>query len=89
MTAKQAGPHGRDFAFAVLVVECINNTQPLVVLSKDPVVPFLHHQEIKVAGLPVKVPVTRHGWLGLSDVCKMQEYHHYCRGRVGTQFCSL
>jgi len=91
MIAHQAGPDEHDFLFGVLLIECINNPQPLVILTKDPMVGFLHHEEVKMAGLPVKIPdEERHnGWQRLSEFLAMNDYHHYCSGRVGTQFCSF
>jgi hypothetical protein len=91
LTVQQAGPSEYDFSFALLVAECINNPQPLVIMTKEPLVPFLHHEEVKIAGLPVKVQ-NKHepeGWERLSDFLGMENYHHYCKGRIGTQFCSF
>src|SRR6266571_4670404 len=28
-------------------------------------------------------------WQRLSDFLGMEDYHHYCKGRIGTQFCSF
>lgn len=91
MSAHRAGPDDHDFIFHVLLVECINNPQPVVFLTKNPQAGFLHHQDIKMAGLPVKIPdeKQRNQWESLSDFLDMSKYHHYCRGRVATQFCSF
>ncbi|PYJ49393.1 MAG: hypothetical protein DME87_09855 [Verrucomicrobia bacterium] len=91
MSMQRAGPNQYDFVFAVLLAECINNPQPVVILTKEPLVPFLHHQEVKLAGLPVKVhdKQQQDTWERLSDFLGMEGYHHYCEGRVGTQFCSF
>jgi hypothetical protein len=89
MNATQAGLTDRDFLFSVLLIECVNNPQPLVVLTKEPLVGFMHHEEIKLAGLPVKVRNEKGSWQRLSEFLQMQKYHHYCQGRVGTQFCSF
>jgi hypothetical protein len=91
MAAHRAGREDYDFLFGVLLIECINNPQPLVILTKEPLVGFLHHQEIKMAGLPVKIPNKgqHNGWQRLSEFLAMKDYHHYCNGRVGTQFCSF
>src|SRR5881409_1427963 len=91
MSARRAGPDDYDFIFDVLLVECINNPQPLVFLTKNPLVGFLHHQEAKMAGLPVKFPdkKRRDEWESLADFLDMSKYHHYCKGRVATQFCSF
>ena len=47
MSMQRAGPNEYDFVFAVLLAECINNPQPVVILTKEPLVPFLHHQEVQ------------------------------------------
>jgi hypothetical protein len=91
MFAHQAGPEEHDFLFSVLLVECINNPQPLVILTKEPLVGFLHREEVKISGLPVKVPDKEisNGWCQLPEFLGMEKYHHYCKGRIGTQFCSF
>ena len=91
ITAYPAGNNDHDFLFGVLLVECINNPQPLVILMKEPLVGFLHHEEVKMSGLPVKVPNKEryNGWQRLSEFLEMKDYHHYCKGSVGTQFCSF
>lgn len=91
MAAHRAGPDEYDFIFHVLLVECINNLQPVVFLTKEPQAGFLHHQEVKMAGLPVKIPdkERRGEWESLADFLDMSRYHHYCKGRVATQFCSF
>ncbi len=90
MKAFQAGPTDDDWLFGVLLIECINNTQPLPIITKEPQVPFLHRNEIKLSGLPVRMPFKSHkGWIGLADYLQMEKYHHYCQSRIGTQFCSF
>lgn len=91
MFAHQVGPDNHDFLFGVLLIECINNPQPLAILTKEPLAGFLHHEEVKMAGLPVKIPdqEQRSGWQRMSDFLAMKDFHHYCNGRVGTQFCSF
>lgn len=91
MKAYPAGQNDRDYLFGVLLIECINNPQPLAVMTKEPLIGFLHHEEVKLAGLPVKVPAAQaaKGWQRLSEYLVMKNYHHYCKGRFGTQFCSF
>jgi hypothetical protein len=91
MSARGADAIGLDHLFGVLMVECVNNPQPLVILTKQPQVGFLHYEEIKMSGLPTvvinqKFPLK---WRRLADYLDMCSYHHYCVGRVGTQFCSF
>lgn len=89
--ATKAGPEEYDFIFAVLLIECVNNPQPIAFLTKDPMVPFLHYEDIRVAGLPAKVPDAKGNasWQSLTEYLAMDKYHHYCKGRVATQFCSF
>ena len=91
MSVARAGPNEYDFIFAVLLAECINNPQPVVIMTREPLVPFLHHEEVKLAGLPVKIQNDKEpgSWEQLSEFLGMENYHHYCRGRIGTQFCSF
>lgn len=90
MTAVRTGPAaGADFIFPVLLIECVNNPEPVVLITKDPQVPFLHQQAIKHAGLPTKFPTKGGGWRSLPDFLNLQKVHHYCKGRVATQFCSF
>jgi hypothetical protein len=79
----------RDFIFRILLIECINNPQPIALITKEPQVAFLHHQDAKYAGLPVKFPVKGGGWVALHDHLKLETIHHYCKGRIATQFCSF
>jgi hypothetical protein len=90
LSAVSAGPRrGRDFIFPVLLIECVNNSQPIVLITKEPQVPFLHHEDVKHAGLPVKFPAKGGGWRSLPDYLSLEKVHHYCRGRIATQFCSF
>jgi hypothetical protein len=91
MQARKVGPLDLDFAFAVLVIECVNNPQPIAFITKEPQTSFLHYEEVKLAGLPIKieVPGQRGSWQSLPYFLGMGRYHHYCKGRVATQFCSF
>jgi hypothetical protein len=42
-----AGPGEYDYLFPVMLVECINNPQPIAFLTKVPPVQFLYSEEIK------------------------------------------
>jgi len=91
LSVRRAGPNELDLIFAMLLAECINNPQPVIIMTREPLVPFLHHEEVKLAGLPVKVGNQQEpeGCERLSDFLGMEKYHHYCKGRIGTQFCSF
>ena len=91
MSAIKAGPNEFDWVFSVLLIECINNPQPVAFITKEPQLGFLHHHQIKLSGLPVKIIVNNRPaeWESLPDFLGMEKYHHYCKGRVATQFCSF
>jgi len=91
LAAHHCGPDEMDFLFPVLLVECVNNPEPFALITKDPIVPFLHHHEVKVSGLPVKFPESEpeDSWVSLTDFLGFDKYHHYCTGRIATQFCSF
>ena len=79
-----------DFVFNVLLVECVNNPQPLVLLTKKPQVGFLFHEDVRLAGLPAKLFDQQTGrWATLQEVLRLNKFHHYCTPRVATQFCSF
>jgi len=89
MSAVRAGPQEHDFCFPVLLIECVNNPQPLALITKEPQVGFLHHHDVKHAGLPVKFPSDGRTWQSLPDYLGLDKLHHYCKSRIATQFCSF
>jgi hypothetical protein len=91
MGAHKAGPAEADYQFTVLLIECVNNPQPLVLLTKEPQAAFLHRDEVKVSGMPAKLPNPKQagGWLSLAEALDFDKFHHYCKGRVATQYCTF
>jgi hypothetical protein len=89
------------FIFARLICECQNNQQPVVFFVKDSPVSFLHHQDVKSAGIPVqfvKRNISTKGvhkskdsecYISLSDFLGFEKYHHYCKGPTSTQYCTF
>lgn len=88
LRAVPAGPEELDYLFPKFLVECVNNPQPIAFFTKESEISFLHHNEIKFSGLPVKI-LHEDGWIQLSEFLGMNKYHHYCSGPVATQFCSF
>jgi len=80
-----------DFLFPCFLVECVNNPQPIAFMTKDPQTQFLFHQDMRISGLPVKVLEAgkKDSWIMLGDFLHTDKYHHYCKGRVATQYCSF
>ncbi len=91
LSATKAGPGEHDYIFPVLLFECVNNPQPMALFTKAPQTSFLHHEHVRCSGLPVSLYVTKPArrWETLPWYLSMNEYHHYCRGRIATQFCSF
>jgi len=105
MRADKAGPGEYDFLFTSLLIECVNNLYPFICFTKEPLSGFLHHYRIKMAGLPTKIPETvlpekkkelskkerkdEDTWHGIVDYLEMNKYHHYCKGKIATQYCSV
>ena len=78
------------FVWAVLLIECVNNLQPMALITKQPTFAPFHSDDIKLGGLPSQVFIaSKKAWQSIPDFLEMEKYHHYCRGRVATQFCSF
>jgi hypothetical protein len=72
--ARKVGPEELDMLFTFLVVECVNNPNPMVLLTKEAQSSFLHHNDIKFSGLPVKIRSGPKRWKSLADYLGMQKY---------------
>jgi hypothetical protein len=79
---------GDNFVFPTLLCECENNLQPIVFFTKESPVSFLHYEEVKVSGVPVKF-WQEDGYIGLPEFTGMQRFHHYCEGAIATQYCTF
>ena len=77
------------WVWSVMLVECVNNPQPIAFITKEPRIPEEYRYEIKLAGLPTKIIQDKNTWVSVVDVLEMVKYHHYCSGRIATQFCSF
>jgi hypothetical protein len=88
---RKAGPEDFDWMFPVVLVECVNNSQPIAFITKVPIVSALHSEQVRCSGLPVKIRDfgRQNAWTGLGDYLGVEKFHHYCKGRVATQFCSF
>ena len=88
LTAIRVYKRGYNFIFPTLLRECENNSQPIVFFTKESPISFLHHQEIKVSGIPVKF-WQEDGYVSLSEFTGMEGFHHYCKGAIATQYCTF
>jgi len=87
LSAIQVYRKGYNFVFPTLLCECENNSQPIVFFTKESPISFLHHQEVKVSGIPVKL-WQENGYISLSEFIGMERFHHYCKGAIATQYCT-
>ena len=88
----KAGPNEIDFVTGMILCECQNNIQPVVFFTKEPIAAFLHYYQIKVSGMPSKIlakDATGESFIALSEFLDMKKYHHYCKGRIATQYCTF
>lgn len=88
ISASRIYKKGYNFVFPVIICECENNAQPTVFFMKESPISFLHHYEVKVSGIPVKF-WQKDGYISFSEFTGMERFHHYCRGKVATQYCSF
>jgi len=77
-----------DFLFPYILCECENNSVPLVFFETDSPETFLFHTEAKCSGVPVKLWVNGE-WVRISFALDFEKFHHYCRGKIATQYCSF
>lgn len=98
------GPEEMDYIFSVLLIECVNNPQPVTFIMKQAQIGW-HNRvyDVKVSGVPVKFPrafvddravlVKREvgqDWLWIGDVFGFDDFHHYMSEKqFATQYCSF
>jgi len=84
-------PRKGDFIFLELIIECINNDQPLAFITKEPLYMDYQDFEIKMVGLPEKLLKKRgsKNFISLPEYLGMKEYHHFFKGRIATQYCTF
>jgi len=89
ITLRRAGPVDDDWAFAVILCECVNNSQPLVFFTYDEFDPTTRY--LKYSGLPTQIASTPVDFEreSLSDFLKLESYHHYWSGQLASQYCSF
>ncbi|MBE9513072.1 MAG: hypothetical protein IMY77_03325 [Chloroflexi bacterium] len=88
ISATQIYKKGYNFVFPKLLCECVNNPQPLVFFTRESLVSFLHHEQVKVSGIPVKF-WGEDEYISFSEFTGMGKFHHYCKGPTATQYCTF
>ncbi len=78
----------KSFLFPVLLCECENNSQPIVFFTRESQISFMHHENVKLSGIPVKI-FGKAGYERFSAFSKMDKFHHYREGLVATQYCTF
>jgi len=89
LRAFRAGPRETDFVWSLCLIECVNSPQPIAFFTKPAPPPFMRSELIQVAGMPILFLSSANKSTPVTEAIAIQEYHHYCRGRVATQFCSF
>jgi hypothetical protein len=69
----------------VLIIECVNNPQPLAFLTKEQQSPVLSYQDVKL----IETPPKEERFVPFREYVDRFKDHHYCSGRIATQFCSF
>jgi hypothetical protein len=77
-----------EFIFPLILCECKNNSQPIVFFTKESPISFMYHEEVKTSGIPVKF-LDKNRYISLSEFTKIGGFHHYCKAKVATQYCSF
>jgi hypothetical protein len=74
-----------------LLIECVNNPQPIAFMTKHPVGgPPYEDLYVKISGLPMKIQGNDSlDQLSLPAFLDMHSYHHYFRCPVASQYCSF
>ncbi len=90
LLARQLGK-GDDYLFVNLLIECVNNPQPIAFFTKEPQASFVYYEDFRVSGLPVTIIESdaADAPVPINDFLNMGDYHHYGAERVATQFCSF
>ncbi len=83
---------GFNLIYSNLLCECVNNPQPVVFFTKESLLSFLHHEQVKVSGIPVKFWIENEmeaEYVSFSEFTGMEKFHHYCKGLIATQYCTF
>jgi hypothetical protein len=79
-----------EFLFPYIICECENNAQAVVFFTRYSPLSFLHHEDVRVSGIPVKFWNEKEKkFTGFSKFTEMGKFHHYCKDEVATQYCSF
>lgn len=86
--AEQVYKEERSFIFPMILCECENNSQPIVFFTKEPLVPYIYRDDIKVSGIPVQF-WQNSGYINLAEFTGIEKFHHYFKDDIATQYCTF
>jgi hypothetical protein len=76
-----------EIVVAQLLIECINNPQPIAFIIKQPLAgPPYESLFVRRSGLPMSAGPDQES---LPEFLGMYDYHHYFTGTIATQYCSF
>jgi len=78
----------KNIFFTRILIECINNTQPMGFFTKNSAAPTAHLYDLNFSGVPLKIR-SKARWVKLAEFLNMEEFHHHCKGKIATQYCSF
>ena len=81
----------RSSVVAEALIECKNNSQPVVFFLKNQSVPEINDNYIRYAGYPASsADPESNEHIPLRKLLAMKDWHHYCSAsEVATQFCGF
>ena len=71
-----------------IVCECENNLQPIVFFPYQTIEPEIRSDLIQCFGVPIKI-WSKTDYLDLRIFLPFCDFHHYCSGKIATQYCSF
>lgn len=72
-----------------LLIECVNNPQPVVFFTRDDASAKFNAGTIPCHGRPSWVKAKGGKEQRVTEFLKMQEFHRYCGAKYATQYCSF
>ncbi len=78
-----------DTVFCSLLAECVNNPQPLALITKSENYASQFGSDIKFMLDPREIVVPDKDPILVPEFLGLNKFHHYCDGKIATQFCSF
>jgi hypothetical protein len=74
-----------------VVFECINNSQPIAFLTKEPQDRDDLYESVRLVGFPTQVNIDREEeqFQYIPRFIQARDYHHYFVGKLATQWCTF